>query len=90
MAAGAEVMLGFGGFEDVGAGLERLHQSGDGALGDLAQESFQFRKRLADGRRDAVAATPRARLSGEHGKEEAWFFAHNHIGGPGTETQAAR
>ena len=30
------MVLAIFGFEDVGAGFERLHQSGDGALGDRA------------------------------------------------------
>lgn len=35
-------MFAFGGFEDFGAGFERLHQAGDGSLGDFAQMSFQL------------------------------------------------
>jgi hypothetical protein len=33
-------------FEEVGAGIERAHQAGDGSLGNLAQIGLQLRKGL--------------------------------------------
>jgi hypothetical protein len=36
IAAGGEIICAFGGFEDVGAGVERPHQAGEGSLGELA------------------------------------------------------
>ena len=76
MSAGIEVIFKFGGFEDVGAGFERTHQSGDGSLGDFAQFGFAL------GERHLTLSPPKGRSGSCRG-----FRAADSTGGGGALVQ---
>ena len=49
VSACLEVILASNGFEDIGAGLEDVHEACDGALGNFAQKSFELGIGFLDG-----------------------------------------